>query len=193
MKTVGRIVVLLSPLFLAAPAVALWPWTPRPPEEPLTVTPAEPSASVIADELDMRHWSYRLQFHPPVKNCVGFDLCELKRKPDGSWEKTLLAKGARESRGVGYKDVTLHVLIYEGKEGPKFSYWVVESGSATGSHRSLKKMPDFKDMTLLSDGRKIINGCIVLGAQHKNPDMWSDNEADWARVIGLEMKTEPMP
>ena len=50
MKTSGRIVVLLSFLFLAAPAVAGWPWTPRPPVAPLTITPAEPSADVIADE-----------------------------------------------------------------------------------------------------------------------------------------------
>ncbi len=78
MKTIGRIVVLSSLLLLAAPAVALWPWTPRPPAEPLTITPAEPSASDIADELDMRYWSYRLQFRPFPKGLVEFDLCELK-------------------------------------------------------------------------------------------------------------------
>ncbi len=190
MKTIGRIVVLSSLLLLAAPAVALWPWTPRPPAEPLTITPAEPSADVIADEIDMSHWTYRLQFRPPVKDLMGFDLCELKRKPDGSWEKTLLAKGGRSSSpDAGFKDGSLHVLIYEGKEGPMFSCWF----DGSGHRRSLKKMPDFTDMMLLHDGKRIINGCIVLAAAHKKPNWVSDNEADWGRVIGLEIKTEPMP
>ncbi len=83
--------------------------------------------------------------------------------------------------------MTLHVFIYEGKEGPTFAYRF----DGSGWRKSLKKMPDFRGMALYHDGKKIINGCIVLAAARKEPNRLSDNEADWARVIGLEMKTEP--
>ena len=70
----------------------------------------------------MYHWTYRLQFSPPVKDMIGFDLCELIANRTVAGEKTLLAKGDRVGcgwGGPGYKDVTVHVMTTKARRDPR--------------------------------------------------------------------------
>ena len=173
-----KAIVLVCALFLAAPVSRA---------EPFKVTPTRLRPEDIADVLDIHHWHFRVQFNPPVKSGLSLTVFELKRKADGSWERTRVAVGGGW-RHNGYEDVAVVLLIYESKDGPKCKIHV----DGTGMTTTIANMPDFKKLsTTYSDGKKIVDGCLVLAAEFREEGLLSNKEADLVRIIGLEIKAVP--
>ena len=174
-----KAIVLVCALFLAAPVSRA---------EPFKVTPTRLRPEDIADVLDIHHWNFRVQFNPPVKSGLSLTVFELKRKADGSWERTTVAGGGRGWQHNGFEDVAVVVMIYESKDGPKCK--IKRDGMA--ATQTIANMPDFKKLsTTFSDGKKIVDGCIVLAAEFKKEGMMSGQEADMVRILALEIKAVP--
>jgi hypothetical protein len=156
--------------------------------EPFTARPVGLTVEDIASALHLTWWKHHLQFDKLVKD-VSVTLYELKPKEGGGWERTRLSVSSGiSSQDQKLRDVTVAVVLHPGEKDPEMMLGF--SGTVqSNSFQKLEKMPDFTNLTLLKSGNKIVDGCIVLGAEYKNRRA-TDREQDMLRVLGLEIKAE---
>ena len=171
-------------------AITAWLWlvAPTGAAEPFTARPVSLTVEDIASALHLTWWKHHLQFDKPVKD-VSATLYELKPKEGGGWEKTRLSVSSGISgQEQKLKDLTITIVLHPGEKDPEMMLGF--SGPApSNSFQKLEKMPDFTNLTLFRSGNKVVDGCIVLGAEYKNRKA-TDREQDMLRVLGLEIKAE---
>jgi hypothetical protein len=152
----------------------------------ITASSAELTASDLASAMGVRWWSYKLRFDQPVSS-VFVRLCELRRQPDGSWQRTQLASGhGFKHETADAQEVAVAVLIQDKATDYDLSLRV---GSDVARTKFTTK-PDFSHTYSQPTSGRIVSGCLVLAIEEKDPQVATGREQNFVRMIALEIETE---
>jgi hypothetical protein len=174
-------------LLIAITAVALSVCSLFAAETPkITAATTELTASDLASALGVRSWSYRLRFDKPVAGAT-VQLCELRRQPDGSWQRTYLASYGFHEEGSAHREIPVTVLIHDQPAG-EFDFGLRLGGDFTRS--KLTQRPDFSRMYSRPQAVRFISGCLVLAVEERDPRISTGQETNMVRIIGLEIETK---
>jgi hypothetical protein len=178
MKTLNATLI-LSLLAVAAPMAT-------PPVAPIAVSSTPLTPTDLAAAMNLYWWSFKLHFDKPV-SMVRERPCELRRKPDGTWEHVPLDvfEGRGHAGRADISDIDLKLMIPDDKSGD----YVLVFGSAWGK-KHFKQAPDFAHTWRHVESTSFIDGCMVLAVEEKDPNTATDLEENMVRVIGLEITTE---
>jgi hypothetical protein len=150
----------------------------------IEATPSEITAADLASALGVRWWSYRLHFDKSIKR-VSVRPCELRRRPDGTWQRDYLSPGIGDARRE-VREITIALFIPETSEGKKVALKVGE----ILSRGEFEKPPDFEGTYTSSTSARMIDGCLILAYREKDPQVMTGREENMVRLFGLQIETE---
>jgi hypothetical protein len=152
----------------------------------ITASSAELTASDLASAMGVRWWSYKLRFDQPVSG-VSVRLCELRRQPDGSWQRKTLAGGyGFKHETADTQEVAVAVFIQD-----KATDYDLSLGVGSGFFRTkFTTQPDFSRTYSEPTIGRVVSGCLVLAIEEKDPNVSTGREQNYVRMIGLEIETK---
>jgi len=151
----------------------------------IDATATEITASELASALGVQWWNYRLRFEKAVSS-VSVRPCELRRRRDGTWERTYLTTGVGDFSEKNVREKVVSLVIPNAVEGDKYTLKV-----GNGLVRSQFDIPpDFRHTFTTSKKAIFIEDCLILAFEEKVPTVITACEDNFVRVIGLEIKTD---
>lgn len=161
---------------------------PSPAEDPrpeVEGTPVEITASDLASALGVQWWSYQLRFKEPVSG-ISARPCELRRRPDGTWQRAYLAPGTGDFTGGKSREKRVAFFIPDTPGEPRFT---IKLHNVTGRETFLQA-PDFKQTYTSLGPPRFIENCLILAYQEKDPHVMTGLEKNFVRLIALEIETD---
>jgi hypothetical protein len=148
-------------------------------------TVREITAADLAPALGVRWWSYRLRFDKPVY-AVRVQPCELRRKPDGTWQREALGPSHQESSNKKIREIEVTLFIPEASEGKRYALKM----DGTFMRNDFKTPPDFDGMYSKPGEARMIAGCLILAYREKEPNTSTGQEENMTRLFGLHVETK---
>jgi hypothetical protein len=142
------------------------------------------SAKDLAEALGIRWWSYQVHFDKPVKE-VSVRPCELRRRRDGTWARKYLGWGSVHSNDESFREVTVGFLLPNDPTGKRYAVKL----KSDWSRQEFEQPADFRNThSVVPSPVTVVDGCLVLAFQPKDYRFPKLEEADFVRVIAIEVK-----